>query len=105
MRQHQSNGFESIMETVMATGSDDMGAVFGRLFNMAMQVERERFLNAQAYERTEGRRGYANGFKPKKLDTVVGTVDLDIPKRVQRRPSAVIGERPTLNSSGDGGHR
>jgi transposase-like protein len=80
MRQHQSNGFESIMETVMATGSDDMGAVFGRLFNMAMQVERERFLNAQAYERTEGRRGYANGFKPKKLDTVAGTVDLDIPK-------------------------
>ena len=36
--------------------------------NEAMRLEREAFLNAGAYERTEGRLGYANGFKPKTLD-------------------------------------
>ena len=35
--------------------------------NEAMKVEREQFLNAGAYQRTEARQGHANGFKPKTL--------------------------------------
>ena len=37
--------------------------------NEAMKVEREQFLNAGAYQRTEARQGLANGFKPKTLNT------------------------------------
>jgi putative transposase len=36
-----------------------------------MQIERERFLGAGLYERTAGRQGYANGYKPKRIDTPV----------------------------------
>ncbi len=35
------------------------------LMNEAMRAERTEFLGAQPHQRTESRRGYANGFKPK----------------------------------------
>ena len=45
-----------------------------------MRIERERFLRASPYERTAGRQGYANGYKPKRIDTPVGTVTVQVPK-------------------------
>jgi hypothetical protein len=57
------------MEQLIANGSEDMGVVFASLFDLAMRIERERFLGAEHYERTPTRRGYANGSKPKRLDT------------------------------------
>ena len=50
------------------------------LMNVAMKLEREQFLGAAHYERGPGRRGYANGFKSKNIDTQAGTLRLDIPK-------------------------
>jgi transposase-like protein len=54
--------------------------VFARAFELAMQIERERFLRAGRYERTPERQGYANGFKPKRVDTPAGTVTVQVPK-------------------------
>ena len=58
----------------------DIATVFGRAFELAMQIERERFLRAGPYERTAERQGYANGYKPKRIDTPAGTVTVDVPK-------------------------
>ncbi len=69
-----------LMEQLIAHGPERMGEVFAGLFNLALQFERERFLGAGLYERTAERRGYANGYKAKKLDTPAGTVTLDVPK-------------------------
>ena len=63
-----------------ALGSGDIATVFGRAFELAMQIERERFLRAGPYERTAERQGYANGYKPKRIDTPAGTVTVDVPK-------------------------
>ena len=38
------------------------------------------FLRAGPYERTAERQGYANGCKPKRIDTPAGTVTVDVPK-------------------------
>ena len=57
-----------------------MAQVFTTLFNLAMRLERERFLGAGLYERNPDRRGYANGYKSKTLDTTAGTVTVDVPK-------------------------
>ena len=57
-----------------------MGLVFAGLFDLAMRLEREQFLDAGHYERSAGRRGYANGYKTKKLDTPAGTLTLNVPK-------------------------
>ena len=42
------------------------------LINHAMQVERENYLGAKPYERSEDRQGHANGYKPKTVKTRVG---------------------------------
>ena len=71
---------EAILEQLIATGATDLGRVFGQLFELALQIERERFLMANHYERTPERQGYANGYKPKRIDTPAGTVTLQVPK-------------------------
>ncbi|UOA34077.1 hypothetical protein DSM110093_03912 (plasmid) [Sulfitobacter sp. DSM 110093] len=57
------------MEHLIEHGPNDMATVFARAFELAMQIERERFLGAGRYERTPGRQGCANGYKPKRIDT------------------------------------
>ena len=71
---------EAILEQLIATGATDLGRVFGQLFELALQIEREQFLMANHYERTPERQGYANGYKPKRIDTPAGTVTLQVPK-------------------------
>ena len=44
------------------------------LINNAMQVERSKFLQAEQYERTEDRKGHANGFKLKSVKTRMGEI-------------------------------
>ena len=80
MRQDQDNALEALMERLIANGTEDMASVFAGIFNLAMRMERERFLGASHYERSPERRGYANGVKAKKIDTPAGTVRLDVPK-------------------------
>jgi transposase-like protein len=50
------------------------------LLNEAMKLERSQFLEASPYERTSDRVGYANGFKPKRVNSRVGKLDLNIPQ-------------------------
>lgn len=80
MRREQSTAFEDLMEQIISNGAEDMASVFAGLFDLAMRIEREQFLEAGHYERSAGRRGYANGYKTKKLDTPAGTLTLNVPK-------------------------
>jgi putative transposase len=80
MPEHQDRIVAALMERLIADGPEAMGQAFAALFNLALRLERERFLGAGLYERTAERRGYANGYKPKRIDTPAGTVTLDVPK-------------------------
>ena len=86
MSEPKDTTIATIMEHLLEQGPGGMADVFTSLFNLAMRLERERFLGAAHYERTDGRRGYANGFKSKKLDTQAGTLTLDIPKTAGTEP-------------------
>jgi putative transposase len=70
----------AVMEQLIAEGPQGMAQVMTVLMNLAMRTEREQYLGAGHYERNSGRRGYANGTKPKKIDTPLGTLTLDVPK-------------------------
>ena len=70
----------AVMEQLMAEGPQAMAQVMTMLMNAAMRLEREQFLGAGHYERSAGRRGFANGTKLKKIDTPAGTLTLDVPK-------------------------
>ena len=52
MRSKHDTAIEAVMERLIANGSEDMGAVFASLFDLAMRIERERFLG-----RASGNRG------------------------------------------------
>ena len=45
-----------------------------------MQAERSQYLQAKAYERTEDRKGNANGYKPKTVRTKLGDITFAIPQ-------------------------
>ncbi len=50
------------------------------LVNQAIKAERAHYLQAGEYERTEERKGYANGYKPKTVKTRVGEITFAIPQ-------------------------
>ena len=68
------------LEELAKQGLDGLPDLVRVLVNEAMRIERENYLNAKSYERTEARRGYANGYKPKTVKTRVGEVTFDIPQ-------------------------
>jgi len=68
------------LEVLSENGFEGMAGAMAILFNEAMQLERSAFLEAGPYERSEDRRGYANGFKPKTMRTRVGELALQIPQ-------------------------
>lgn len=78
--QDESSVIRDLVDLAMEHGPDAMAAAFTALMNHAMQIEREQVLKAESHQRTADRQGYANGFKPKTLNTRVGQVDLRIPQ-------------------------
>jgi transposase-like protein len=80
MQDHQDRIVAALMEQLIETGPEGMAHVFTALFNLAMRLEREQHLGAGLHERSEGRRGYANGYKPKIVDTPAGSLSLRVPK-------------------------
>ena len=71
---------EEIIKELIGQGSEGLKPVLELLMNAAMKVEREQFLGASCHERTTARKGYANGYKPKGLQTRLGALDLEIPQ-------------------------
>ena len=73
-------GFSSLAEVLSERGLDGLGSAMEIVLHEAMRIERDKHLNATAYERTELRSGYANGFKSKQLNTGLGALNLQIPQ-------------------------
>ena len=71
---------EAVLEHLIADGAGGIGPAFTRMFELALRLERERYPGAGHYERSGNRRGYANGYKPKRLGTPAGTHRVQVPK-------------------------
>jgi len=71
---------EEIVKALMGEGMQGLKPVLELLLNTTMKVEREQALKAASHERSEERLGYANGYKPKELQTRLGALDLKIPQ-------------------------
>jgi transposase-like protein len=80
MDRRKDTAVEAVLEQLIEHGPNEIASVFARAFELAMQIERERFLQVGLYERSPDRRGYANGYKPKRIDTPAGTVAVQVPK-------------------------
>jgi len=69
-----------IMDQIAQQGMGFIPQLMEQLMNAAMKAEREEYLRAGAYERNEEREGYANGYKPKIVQTLNGKLNLAIPQ-------------------------
>ena len=76
----QNNALDQIGELLAEHGFDGMTQALTVLLNEVMKLERAQALGAGPYERSEGRQGHANGFKPKTVQTRMGPVTLAVPQ-------------------------
>lgn len=70
----------SVWQQAAQEGDDGMRRLVERVVQEVLETEITHFLQAQPYERTQERRGYRNGYKPRLLKTRVGTMELLVPK-------------------------
>ena len=91
-----STRLEEVLQVLSEYGFDGMAEAIEILMNEAMKLERADALGAMPYQRSESRRGYANGFKPKAVNSRLGRLNLRVPQTrdVDFYPSALErGER------------
>lgn len=92
----QSSGLNEVLQLLSDHGFDGMAQAIEILMNEAMKLERSEILGAGPYQRSDSRRGYANGFKPKTVNSRLGRLELKVPqaRNVEFYPSALErGER------------
>lgn len=78
--QLQDNLIDQIVKELIGHGDGGLRTVLELLFNAAMKIERDQFLGASPHERSDERKGYANGYKPKEVQTRMGALGLKIPQ-------------------------
>jgi putative transposase len=69
-----------VVQVLSDHGFDGMARAMELLINECMKIERQQSLGVGPYQRGEGRRGQANGFKPKRLKTRIGQLQLAVPQ-------------------------
>jgi len=79
-RPEEYSVIQDVVKLLADDGFNALGEALRRIINQAMQLERQQHLGVGPYERSDARNGYANGFKPKTVQTRVGALDLDIPQ-------------------------
>ena len=90
-REFESNVMNEVMELIAEKGLDGMADAYRILLNEAMKAERAAVLGAGHYERAEGRKGYANGYKPKTIAARIGNITVQVPQArdIEFYPSAL----------------
>jgi len=68
------------LEQLTEQGLDSLSDLIRVMVNEAMRIERENYLGAKPYERSEDRQRHANGYKPKTVKTRVGEVTFQVPQ-------------------------
>jgi transposase-like protein len=94
--QDQSNAAFEAVQLLAENGFDGMAEAIAILLNEAMKLERQEYLGAGPYQRSEERRTHANGFKNKTVNSRLGQLELQVPQTrdSQFYPSALErGER------------
>lgn len=83
---------KEIVNLISSEGTAGLAESIRVLINHAMKAERSKVLEAEPYQRTASRKGYANGFKSKTLQTRLGEIQVAVPQvrgDVEFYPSAL----------------
>ena len=81
MTRNNDNVITEISEALISSGFEKgMVNAIGLILNQTMLIERDRYSNADPYERTGARVSSSNGFKGKTLTTRIGAIPLKVPQ-------------------------
>ena len=102
--QPQTTALDLIVELLAEHGFDGLAQAVTVLLNEVMKLERAAVLGAGPYQRAEGRTGYANGYKPKTVQTRVGALTLAVPQAqaLWLQEAQALGARPLVMLLPDG---
>jgi len=89
--QSESSVVETVVQLLCESGLAHMAEAVRIILNQAMRIERSQAIEAGPYQRTERRKGYANGYKPKTMNTRLGAITFEVPQTrgVEFYPSAL----------------
>jgi hypothetical protein len=79
-QQTQTITLDEIAELLAEHGFDGLAQAVAVLLIEVMKIERARALGAGPYQRTEGRKGLANGYGPRTIHTRIGPLAVDMPR-------------------------
>ena len=86
-----------ILQASSGNGDDPVKGLLRHTIQQVLEEELTAFLNAEPYTRTEERRGYRNGYKPRTLKTRVGRLELMVPKDREGRFQTELFEKYQRN--------
>jgi len=89
--QGQPSALDQIVELLAEHGFDGLASAVTVLLDEVMKIERTHALGAGPYQRSEHRKGHANGFKPRTIHTRLGPLTVQVPQArgVEFYPSAL----------------
>jgi putative transposase len=92
-RREETTELVQVWQEAREAGDDPIRALMQVLLQGLLEEEMTAHVGAEPYERTEGRRGHRNGYKPRSLKTRVGTLDLLVPQDREGRFRTELFER------------
>jgi len=95
-RKQDTTGMRIVQEAING-GDDPLRKLLQHTIQRVLEEEITSFLDADTYERTENRKGYRNGYKPRKLKTRVGQIELMVPKDREGRFQTELFEKYQRN--------
>ncbi|MCA1666522.1 MAG: transposase, partial [Thermomicrobia bacterium] len=76
MAHRQRTGITAATQSVLTDDPDFLRLIVERVIQEILEAEMMAHLHADPYERNANRTGYRNGYKPRQLNTRVGTLTL-----------------------------
>ncbi len=99
-RQDDFKEMLALWQAKMDEGDDPLRVLVEYAVQKILELEFTEFLGAESGERTETRRGYRNGYRPRTLTTRVGKLELLVPRDREGRFSPELFERYQRSEKG-----
>ena len=85
MAKGNGTGVKAVAQAALTDDPDFLRQIVERTLQEILEAEMTAHLGAARYERSAGRQGQRNGYKPRTLHTRVGTLTLPVPLTLSLR--------------------
>ena len=80
MADHHRRADKELVQQILLDDPEFLRRIVERTLQQLLEAEITEHIGAARYQRTESRKGHRNGYKPRKLKTRVGTLELLVPQ-------------------------